>query len=113
VLFGAGITDEATAYKAFRADVIKGIRLRCLRFEFCPEVTAIVRRLGYDIHEVPISYSPRSIEEGKKIRYQDGFEALWTLVKYRFVSRRSIVAGSRAAVSGTMMNDARAAVPNP
>jgi glycosyltransferase involved in cell wall biosynthesis len=82
-LFGARITDEATAYKAFRADVLRRVRLKCLRFEFCPEVTAKVRRLGYRIHEVPIYYNPRSIAEGKKIRWQDGVEAFWTLFKYR------------------------------
>lgn len=85
VLYGAGITDEATAYKAFRADVIHGFRLTCLRFEFCPEVTAKLRRLGHAIHEVPITYNARGILEGKKIRARDGFQALWTLVKYRFV----------------------------
>jgi glycosyltransferase involved in cell wall biosynthesis len=84
IVYSANITDEATAYKAFRASVIKNIRLRCLRFEFCPEITAKVRRLGYQIHEVPIWYNPRSIQEGKKIRWQDGVEALWTLIRYKF-----------------------------
>jgi dolichol-phosphate mannosyltransferase len=84
ILFGSKITDEATAYKAFDAAVLKGIRLRCIRFEFCPEVTAKVRRLGHAIHEVPISYNARGILEGKKIRWQDGVEALWTLFRYRF-----------------------------
>jgi glycosyltransferase involved in cell wall biosynthesis len=85
MLFSAEITDEATAYKGFRAEVLRSVRLKCLRFEFCPEVTAKVRRLGYRIHEVPISYSPRGILEGKKIRWQDGAQALWTLMKCRFV----------------------------
>lgn len=84
LLFDARITDEATAYKAFRATVLGRIELRCQRFEFCPEVTAKLRRLGVTIHEVPISYSPRSIEEGKKIRVSDGFHALATLLRYRF-----------------------------
>ena len=84
ILYGANLTDEATAYKAFRVDVLRRIRLQCLRFEFCPEVTAKVRRLGVAIHEVPISYNPRGILEGKKIRWQDGFHALWTLLRYRF-----------------------------
>lgn len=83
-VFHAGISDEATAYKAFRVDVLRQMRLECVRFEFCPEVTAKVRRLGFKIHEVPISYNPRGIAEGKKIRWTDGLEALWTLVKYRF-----------------------------
>jgi glycosyltransferase involved in cell wall biosynthesis len=106
LLFGAGITDEATAYKAFRASLVRGLRLRCMRFEFCPEVTAKVRRIGLRIHEVPISYSPRGIAEGKKIRARDGYHALWTLVRYRFASLRSVRTSepaapvSRAALTG-------------
>ena len=83
LVFLAGISDEATAYKAFRVEVLRSMRLSCVRFEFCPEVTAKVRRLGVKIVEVPISYNPRGIAEGKKIRWQDGVEALWTLLKYR------------------------------
>jgi dolichol-phosphate mannosyltransferase len=86
VLYGATITDEATGYKAFRRSVIERIDLRCKRFEFCPEVTAKILKLGYEIHEVPISYRGRSVSEGKKIRLRDGFEAIWTLLKYRFLS---------------------------
>lgn len=89
LLYGARITDEATAYKAFRAGLLKSIRLSCMRFEFCPEVTAKIRRLGERIHEVPISYNARGILEGKKIRWYDGVHALWTLVKYRFAPRRA------------------------
>lgn len=85
LLYQASITDEATAYKAFHMDVLRAMRLRCLRFEFCPEVTAKVRRLGYKIEEVPIRYNARGILEGKKIRWQDGFHAMWTLLKYRFL----------------------------
>lgn len=83
VLFGARITDEATAYKAFRREVLDAMELKCMRFEFCPEVTAKVRRLGYRIHEVPVSYNPRGVLEGKKIRWQDGVEAMATLLRYR------------------------------
>lgn len=89
ILYTSSITDEATAYKAFRIDVLRAMRLRCLRFEFCPEVTAKVRRLGHTIHEVPIKYNARGILEGKKIRWQDGFHAMWTLVKYRFTPMES------------------------
>ncbi len=84
VLYGARITDEATAYKAFLTEAIRSVRLRSMRFEFCPEVTAKMLRAGHRIHEVPISYNPRGILEGKKIRWQDGFHALFTLVRYRF-----------------------------
>jgi glycosyltransferase involved in cell wall biosynthesis len=90
LLFGARITDQATAYKAFRREVIEHMKLRCIRFEFCAEVTAKVRRLGYRIHEVPISYNPRGVLEGKKIRWQDGVEALYTLIRYRFAPLASI-----------------------
>ncbi len=85
VLYSAGITDEATAYKAFRAQVLRDLALDCRRFEFCPEVTAKLSRLGHRIHEVPIRYNARGIADGKKIRARDGFEALWTLMKYRVV----------------------------
>jgi len=88
-LFRARITDEATAYKAFRRSALESLKLRCIRFEFCPEVTAKVRRLGYSIREVPISYNPRGVLEGKKIRWQDGVEALYTLFRYRFAPLQS------------------------
>src|SRR4029077_12691846 len=105
ILYGAKITDEATAYKAFTREVVNAVKLTCVRFEFCPEITAKVRRLGYEIHEVPISYNPRGILEGKKIRWQDGVEALWTLIKYRGAAARSFdrrvpaTLASRASVS--------------
>jgi hypothetical protein len=85
LLYSAHLTDEATAYKAFRTGVLRSIPLSCRRFEFCPEVTAKARRMGYRIHEVPVSYNARGIADGKKIRARDGWEALWTLVKCRFV----------------------------
>jgi len=85
LLYGSGISDEATGYKVFRTDVLRGLSLESTGFEFCPEVTAKVLRQGIPIHEVPISYTPRSLREGKKIRWQDGLAAAWTLVKYRFV----------------------------
>ncbi|MEW6680740.1 MAG: glycosyltransferase family 2 protein [bacterium] len=85
ILYGSHITDEPTCYKVFKAEVIKSINLKCKRFEFCPEVTAKVLKKGYKILEFPISYSPRKMEEGKKINWKDGLQAIWTLVKYRFV----------------------------
>ncbi|MDD5650613.1 MAG: glycosyltransferase family 2 protein [Candidatus Nanoarchaeia archaeon] len=86
ILYNAKITDEPTCYKVFKTDVIKNINLKCTRFEFCPEVTAKVRKKGYKIFEVPIKYNPRTLKEGKKIKFKDGFEAIWALVKYRFVN---------------------------
>jgi dolichol-phosphate mannosyltransferase len=88
LLYGAGIHDEATCYKVVRRSLLTRIRLECRRFEFCPEVTAKLCRMGEKIAEVPISYHPRSALEGKKIRYSDGWLAIWTLVRYRFASRR-------------------------
>lgn len=85
LLYGTALTDEATAYKVFTAEVIKSIKLRCVGFEFCPEVTAKIARAGYEIYEVPISYQPRSTPAGKKIRWTDGVIAIWTLIKYRFL----------------------------
>jgi len=84
LLYRAHITDEATCYKVFRAEVLRDIPLKCERFEFCPEVTAKVRKRGIEILEVPISYQARSIGAGKKIRWWDGVIALWMLIKYRF-----------------------------
>ena len=85
VLYGAKITDEATCYKAFETALLKSLPLRCERFEFCPEVTAKVLKRGVAILETPISFRYRTVEEGKKIGWRDGFEAIWTLLKYRFV----------------------------
>jgi dolichol-phosphate mannosyltransferase len=82
-LYGSNITDEPTCYKAFKADLLKSIPLECTRFEFCPEITAKVLRRKLEIYEVPIHYYPRSKEEGKKIRWSDGIEAIWTLIKYK------------------------------
>ena len=62
-----------------------GIPLQCERFEFCPEVTAKILKRGIKIKEVPIDYFPRGVKEGKKIKFSDGIEAIWTLIKYRFV----------------------------
>ena len=83
LLFGAHLTDEATCYKAFEADVLAGLKLRSRGFEFCPEVTAKVLRKGIRILEVPISYLPRSFSEGKKIRAWHGLQAVLILLWYR------------------------------
>jgi dolichol-phosphate mannosyltransferase len=84
ILYGQRITDEATAYKIFRSDVIRGIDLKCNRFEFCPEVTAKVLKKGEKILELPVSFEARTFEEGKKIGWPDFVQAVWTLLKYRF-----------------------------
>lgn len=95
LLYGLKITDEPTCYKMFKREVMDRLELDCTGFEFCPEVTAKVARLGYAIHEVPISYHPRSFEEGKKIKWKDGLIGIWTLLKYRFLPRGRFVKGNR------------------
>ena len=87
LLFGARISDEATAYKVFRADVLQNMPLEAEGFEFCPEVTAKVLRSGLEIYEVPIDYVGRSSDEGKKIKWHDGVYALLTLLRYRLFKR--------------------------
>jgi glycosyltransferase involved in cell wall biosynthesis len=85
ILYFQRITDEATAYKAFRKEVIRSLDLKCNRFEFCPEVTARVLRRGEKIVEVPVTFSARTFEEGKKIGWRDFIIAVWTLLKYRVI----------------------------
>jgi glycosyltransferase involved in cell wall biosynthesis len=85
MLYNTTLSDMETCYKLFDRDVIASIRLRASGFEFEPEVTAKVLRRGIRIYEVPISYAGREFHEGKKITWRDGFVALWTLLKYRFV----------------------------
>jgi len=85
ILYDTILSDMETGYKVFVADVIKPIPLHAKRFELEPEVTAKILKRGYRIYEVPITYTGREFDEGKKITWRDGFIALWTLFKYRFV----------------------------
>ena len=85
VLYNTTLSDMETCYKLFDRTVLDGITLRAMRFDFEPEVTAKILRRGIRIYEVPISYTGREFDEGKKITWRDGFVALWTLVKYRIV----------------------------
>lgn len=85
ILYFHKLTDEPTCYKMFDADLLRSIDLKCTGFEFCPEVTAKVIKKGFKITEIPISYFPRTVEDGKKISWKDGVEAILVLLKYRFV----------------------------
>ena len=85
ILFGTSLSDMETCYKCFRRDVIVDMPLHSRRFEIEPEITAKILKRGYSIFEVPISYNGREFHEGKKITWRDGFSAISTLVKYRFV----------------------------
>jgi len=85
ILYGTKITDEATCYKLFKREVFQDVKLDCRGFEFCPEITAKIAKKGIKIYEVPINYYPRHKDEGKKIKWKDGFKAVWVLIKYKFV----------------------------
>lgn len=87
VLFNSTLSDMETCYKVFPAELLKSLPLKANRFDFEPEVTAKVLKRRVRIYEVPISYTGREIEEGKKISWKDGFMALWTLIKERFTPR--------------------------
>ncbi|HTM24636.1 MAG TPA: glycosyltransferase family 2 protein [Vicinamibacterales bacterium] len=84
VLFGGRLTDMETAYKVMRREALVGLRLRCVGFDIEPELTARLLRAGRRIVEVPISYNPRRMDEGKKMRWIDGVDAVYTLLKCRF-----------------------------
>jgi glycosyltransferase involved in cell wall biosynthesis len=84
LLYGERLTDLTTCYKMLRRDAALGLGLSCDGFEFCEEVTARLVNRGLRIVEVPISYAPRSIDEGKKIRWHDGLTAIWTMIRLRF-----------------------------
>jgi len=88
ILFAGRLTDMETGYKAFRREVLEKIRLRCVGFDFEPEVTAKLLLAGYKITEVPIGYSPRRQDEGKKIRWVDGLDAVYVLLKCRLTHGR-------------------------
>jgi len=86
VLYNTTLSDMETCYKLFDRRVLDGITIRSDRFDFEPEITAKVLRQGVRIYEVPISYTGREFDEGKKITWRDGFAALYALVKFRFVN---------------------------
>jgi glycosyltransferase involved in cell wall biosynthesis len=82
MLTDLNLTDMETCYKAFRAELLKKIRLRENRFGFEPEFTAKVGKAKYRVYEVPISYSGRDYSEGKKIGWKDGLAAIYFIIKY-------------------------------
>jgi glycosyltransferase involved in cell wall biosynthesis len=84
VLYNNILTDMETGYKAFRTEILKGVKIRSDRFDFEPEITAKVLKKGYRIYEVPIYYAGRDYAEGKKITWRDGFSAMWALLRFRF-----------------------------
>jgi dolichol-phosphate mannosyltransferase len=87
LLFLSRLTDMETGYKVFRREVLQEVHLRCVGFDFEPELTAKLLLAGYRIEEVPIAYSPRRVDEGKKIRWVDGLDAAYILLKCRLTGR--------------------------
>jgi glycosyltransferase involved in cell wall biosynthesis len=83
VLYNTILSDMETCYKVFTREVAERLHLKSPRWGFDPEITAQILKRGYRIYEVPISYTGREFEEGKKIRWRDGFVVLWTLFKNR------------------------------
>ncbi len=85
ILYDAILSDMETGYKLFRREIVEGMTIHARRFDFEPEFTAKILKRKVRIFEVPITFNPRDYDEGKKIGLKDAFEAVWTLVKYRFV----------------------------
>jgi glycosyltransferase involved in cell wall biosynthesis len=85
ILYNNILTDMETGYKVFCRDVVKDMTIHSRRFDFEPEFTAKILKRKERIFEVPITFNPRDYSDGKKIKLKDAFEAVWTLVKYRFV----------------------------
>lgn len=85
ILYNNILTDMETGYKLFKREVVEGMKLHARRFEFEPEFTAKILKKRVKIYEVPIRFTPRFYDEGKKIKMKDAFEAMWALIKYRFV----------------------------
>ena len=89
LLYGRWITDTLTGYKVYPAELLRKFSIQTYGFETDHELTAKLIRSGVRILEVPISYHPRTVEEGKKIRARDFFIAVWTFFKFRFVPKKN------------------------
>lgn len=85
VLYNTMLTDMETCYKVMRVEVVRSMKLTSKGFGIEPEITAKIFKRGYRVYEVPITYAGRGYDQGKKITWRAGFNALWVLIKYRFV----------------------------
>jgi glycosyltransferase involved in cell wall biosynthesis len=83
ILFRKRLTDEACCFKLLRTADLRRMQLNCTGFDFCPEVVAKASRLGLRFAEVPVTYRPRAVSAGKKLRLADGARAMATLWRYR------------------------------
>lgn len=104
---GLGVTDMETCYKVVRADILRALPLREERFGFEPELTALLghwrRKYGLVLRERPVSYKPRSIAEGKKIRLKDAFRAVYCILRYGLFTPapvRSMAPDAQAVADG-------------
>ncbi len=84
VFSNLNLSDMETCYKVFKKKVLNEINLRSNRFGFEPEFTMKVAKKGFRVYEVPISYSGRTYEEGKKIVWKDGLKAIFAILWFRF-----------------------------
>ena len=84
ILYNTMLTDMETCYKVMRTEVLRSFSVHSNGFGIEPELTAKIFKRGYRVYEVPITYAGRGYDEGKKITWRAGFEALWVLLKYRF-----------------------------
>ena len=85
LLYNTILSDMETGYKVFKREIVEGMNIRANKFDFEPEFTAKVLKRKARLYEVPISFNPRDYDEGKKIGITDAFQAVWALIKYRFV----------------------------
>lgn len=85
LLYGVGLTDMETCYKLMPGDFIRNIDIKSARFNFEPEITAKILKSGMKLAEVPINYKGRLHSEGKKLTWKDGFSAIYTIIKFKFV----------------------------
>ncbi len=95
IFYGTKITDMETCYKVFKSEIIKNIKLKSNNFNIEPEITSKILKLGIKIKEVPISYAPRTIEEGKKINWMDGIHAIFTLFYWKFKKNNFLIHSSK------------------
>lgn len=84
LLCGSKLTDVAVATKMARTSVLQALNLQGENFDLDFELPVRLLRAGYTIHEIPISYRPRTYEEGKKIKVTDGLRAFWVIFRERF-----------------------------
>ena len=100
-LYGSSLTDEPTCYKCFDGNLVRNTYFEGDKFDWEPEITSKLLRLGFEIKEVQISYNPRKINEGKKISWRDGLDGGITALKWRFASLKKAKQNLISEIPGT------------